>query len=164
MDEEGFLLKCPKCDTNNAEGTKYCQGCGSKIRWMFAERKCTHCGNKWSPRTSSPRTCPNCGYRLSRDSEVEIHVPVRIIDEGSAGMLETKCSVCGKETRKYALFKSNSKEKNKDVCYVCLIEYFKEREKGEDIVEGSFRTVSMEKNDKGTMVLKKEESTIRGGS
>jgi len=153
------VFKCTKCEAENAVGAKFCSGCGSRLRWIYPERKCTHCGNEWTPRKVNPKTCPACGYVLAKDNIVEIVVPM-IQDEGSSGMLETKCAACGKQTRKYALFRRDRKEPWKDVCYDCLIDYFKLKQKeGDDIVEGSFVTFGIEKLQDGTERLIEKEPT-----
>ena len=155
-EETEGVYRCTKCDAENTLDAKYCNGWGSKLRWIYPERTCTHCGHVWRPRKAHPKTCSNCGYNLSRDNIVEIKVS-QLEDQGDGGMLETKCSICGKKTRKYTMYRKDKNDPWKDVCYACIGEYFiKKSEEGEDIVEGSFHTFGIERLSDGTEVLKRE--------
>ncbi len=51
---------CPSCGTQNAEGVKFCQECGTKLG---APQKvfCTNCGQQNQPGT---KFCGGCGQRL----------------------------------------------------------------------------------------------------
>lgn len=151
------LLKCPRCETENEVKTAFCQGCGAKIRWVYQERTCSYCGNVWRPRTANPKLCPGCGYRLSRDNIVEIEIPIQIIDVGD-GMVDAVCVACGKRTRRFVEFRFERKGPVKNVCYVDMEDYFhkKNAEDVEDMVEGSFVTVGIEKLEDGTERLIKE--------
>jgi class 3 adenylate cyclase len=66
----GFLLiqaqgpgemKCPKCESENREGAKFCLGCGERF-----ELKCPKCG-KTLPFLA--KFCDECGHNLSLPSE-----------------------------------------------------------------------------------------------
>src|SRR5688572_8036973 len=53
-------MKCPRCQTDNAESARFCTDCGASLLLS-----CPYCGE----RLSSPvRFCPACGARLIRDS------------------------------------------------------------------------------------------------
>ena len=49
-------MKCPKCDTENREGRKFCAECGAKLGW-----KCSECGFE---NEADERFCGGCGTRL----------------------------------------------------------------------------------------------------
>jgi len=51
---------CPQCGTENPEGTKFCQQCGSKLG-DAAKQFCTQCGAENAPDT---KFCGNCGVKL----------------------------------------------------------------------------------------------------
>jgi len=53
---EEKALTCPSCGTNNMEGVKFCQECGSKLGTM----KCSGCGSELSIGT---RYCGECGKK-----------------------------------------------------------------------------------------------------
>ncbi len=50
-------MKCPKCQTNNNEGAKFCIECGQPF-----ELKCPHCGHLLPP---AAKFCEECGHQLS---------------------------------------------------------------------------------------------------
>lgn len=154
-EESEGVYKCTKCEVENALDAKFCQGCGSKLIWIYPQRTCSHCGYTWRPRKAKPKTCSACGYILAKDDRVKIIVP-EILDEGAHGMLETVCFICSKKTTKYARYRLNKGDPAKDVCYTCLADYFDRKSKGEDIVEGSFRTTGLVMLPDGTEVLKRE--------
>ena len=54
-------MKCPKCQTENPEGTKFCGECGQKF-----EIKCPKCGFSNS---SFFKFCGECGYQLTQPPE-----------------------------------------------------------------------------------------------
>ena len=55
-------MKCPKCQTDNKEGAKFCIECGHKF-----EIKCPQCGH---PLPSVAKFCEMCGHPLSKLKEV----------------------------------------------------------------------------------------------
>ncbi len=54
-------MKCPKCQTDNKEGVKFCIECGHKF-----ELKCPQCGHSL-PATA--KFCEECGHQLTRSKE-----------------------------------------------------------------------------------------------
>jgi class 3 adenylate cyclase/tetratricopeptide (TPR) repeat protein len=54
-------MKCPKCQTENREGRKFCAGCGSKL--IFA---CPNCGFENLP---EEKFCGECGHDLGLPSK-----------------------------------------------------------------------------------------------
>jgi hypothetical protein len=54
-------MKCPKCQFENREGAKFCNGCGNKL-----EIACANCGNVNQP---GSRFCDECGHDLTLPSE-----------------------------------------------------------------------------------------------
>ena len=54
-------MKCPKCQTDNKEGAKFCIECGYKF-----ELKCPQCGHPLPP---PAKFCEECGYQLSKLKE-----------------------------------------------------------------------------------------------
>ncbi len=54
-------MKCPKCQTENKEGVKFCEECGVRM-----ELVCPGCGEKIS---SGKKFCGECGYQLSKPTE-----------------------------------------------------------------------------------------------
>ena len=55
-------MKCPKCQTENKEGAKFCIECGHKF-----ELKCPQCGYSL-PATA--KFCEECGHQLTKSKEV----------------------------------------------------------------------------------------------
>ncbi len=51
--------RCPNCDYQNPEGTKFCQECGAKLG-LPAKAHCTGCGAELAPGT---RFCGECGAK-----------------------------------------------------------------------------------------------------
>ncbi|UCF84312.1 MAG: zinc ribbon domain-containing protein, partial [Desulfobacteraceae bacterium] len=54
-------MKCPKCETENPEGKKFCHECGAKL--VLA---CPQCGGEILP---SDKFCGECGYNLTLTCE-----------------------------------------------------------------------------------------------
>ena len=55
-------MKCPKCQTDNKDGAKFCVECGRKF-----EIKCSRCGHSVLP---SAKFCDECGHRLTKPEAV----------------------------------------------------------------------------------------------
>jgi class 3 adenylate cyclase len=55
-------MKCPKCQTENKEGAKFCVECGHGF-----EFKCPQCGHSVLP---SAKFCDECGHRLTKPEAV----------------------------------------------------------------------------------------------
>ena len=139
------LLECPKCQHENEVGTKFCQGCGAKIRWLYPERTCSHCGNVWNPRKPNPKTCPACGYLLARDNRVDIIVP-EVQDLAAVGFVTGTCTTCGKGTRFIAQYYDGreTKHQKRTRCLICIMKEWIELMKGEtDLIPGTFDTSRM---------------------
>jgi uncharacterized OB-fold protein len=60
-------MKCPKCQYDNREGTKFCLQCGGII-----ELRCPRCGESVP---LSANYCDYCGQRLDEPLEKEI-IPI----------------------------------------------------------------------------------------
>ncbi len=56
-------MKCPKCQTENAENLKFCGECGAKL-----EKVCPHCNSSNPPQF---KFCGECGRNLSIPSEAK---------------------------------------------------------------------------------------------
>ena len=56
-------MKCPQCQTENREGIRFCEECGSKM-----EIKCPSCGALIPP---GKRFCGKCGQKLDGKTETE---------------------------------------------------------------------------------------------
>src|SRR5512139_693397 len=56
-------MKCPKCQTENPEGMKFCVECGKKLEII-----CPKCGSSNSPIF---KFCGECGHNLSIPSEAK---------------------------------------------------------------------------------------------
>jgi class 3 adenylate cyclase/tetratricopeptide (TPR) repeat protein len=54
-------MKCPKCQLDNPEGAKFCNGCGNKLEFT-----CPQCGNMNPP---GSRFCNECGHDLTSAAE-----------------------------------------------------------------------------------------------
>ena len=50
-------MPCPRCQTVNPEGAKFCQNCGQAL-----QRKCPNCGTMNAPEA---KFCMNCGWNLA---------------------------------------------------------------------------------------------------
>ncbi|MBI3734875.1 MAG: AAA family ATPase [Chloroflexi bacterium] len=50
-------MKCPRCQTNNPDGTKFCENCGQAL-----ERRCPNCNN---PVAATAKFCGTCGFALA---------------------------------------------------------------------------------------------------
>jgi class 3 adenylate cyclase len=58
---EGIIMKCPQCQFENREGTKFCKECGAKL-----DLTCPQCGNILPPDSGF---CDECGFQLIPSSE-----------------------------------------------------------------------------------------------
>ena len=78
---------CPKCHTNNPQGTKYCSNCAESLQAeVKIEKACPYCENKFNDGVSF---CPFCGKSL---------LPSKCSDCSSEIQPNTKfCPKCGKE-------------------------------------------------------------------
>jgi len=54
-------MKCIKCDSDNREGAKFCEQCGTRL-----VRKCPDCGAEVSP---TARFCAECGHDIAEPKE-----------------------------------------------------------------------------------------------
>jgi len=57
-------MRCPKCQFENREGVKFCEGCGAKM-----ESKCPSCGATAPHKQGVPcyqEKCPKCGAPMTR--------------------------------------------------------------------------------------------------
>jgi len=69
-------MKCPKCQTENPEGMRFCGHCGAKL-----ERVCPQCNFSNPPQF---RFCSDCGHDLGMP---EASSPIDLIE---AGEVETR--------------------------------------------------------------------------
>lgn len=51
-------MKCPSCQTENPDGSKFCEGCGSKLEAQPQGSFCPGCGAQVKP---GSKFCPGCG-------------------------------------------------------------------------------------------------------
>lgn len=54
-------MKCPKCQTENKDGAKFCLECGNKF-----EIRCPQCGR---PVPLSAKFCDECGHKFSKPEQ-----------------------------------------------------------------------------------------------
>ena len=54
-------MKCPKCESDNRKGIRFCEECGAKL-----ELECPDCKAKI---TLGKKFCGECGYDLSKSSK-----------------------------------------------------------------------------------------------
>lgn len=54
------LQRCPRCNTENKDGWKYCPNCGTHLNQEEATATCLNCHQPIKPL----QTCPNCGTHL----------------------------------------------------------------------------------------------------
>lgn len=54
-------MQCPKCQSDNREGAKFCKECGSKLEYA-----CPQCGKAYAPGT---KFCDECGYSLAQPAK-----------------------------------------------------------------------------------------------
>ena len=54
-------MKCPKCESDNREGIRFCEECGAKL-----ELECPDCKAKIP---LGKKFCGECGYDLSKSSK-----------------------------------------------------------------------------------------------
>ena len=70
-------MDCPRCQTSNPEGARFCMGCGSP---MFAA--CSECGTELP---SQARFCLNCGHQVAepeaepRRADLEQYIPRELL-------------------------------------------------------------------------------------
>jgi class 3 adenylate cyclase/tetratricopeptide (TPR) repeat protein len=60
-------MKCPKCQSDNAEGKKFCGKCGTSLSLV-----CPHCG---APVPSDDDFCGECGRKVQEDPSKERRIP-----------------------------------------------------------------------------------------
>lgn len=118
-------VNCTKCNTELRSDAKFCDGCGSRVKIIFPDKTCPHCKREWTPRTANPKTCPKCGYDLTKESMLTIMAQ----DMGSVGMNEARCvglpngMKCGVNTHLYMRVKFALETRYEPVCYSCLMKY-----------------------------------------
>ncbi len=116
---------CTKCGSQLAANARFCIDCGSKVKIVFPEKTCPHCGHKWTPRTANPKTCSSCGYDLTKVSRLVIYAQ----DMGGYSMTERECAGlpkgdhCGLSTNLFMLVKFPDEMRYEPRCYGCLIDY-----------------------------------------
>ena len=70
-------MDCPRCQTSNPEGARFCMGCGGP---MFAA--CSECGTELP---SQARFCLNCGHQVAepeaepRRADLEQYIPRELL-------------------------------------------------------------------------------------
>jgi len=95
-------MKCPKCQFENPEGSKFCGKCGSSFE---IEVICPNCGSK--PPTGF-KFCNNCGHDLTKPeeapaidySEPQSYTPKFLVDK----ILTTRSSIEGERKLVTVLF------------------------------------------------------------
>jgi class 3 adenylate cyclase/tetratricopeptide (TPR) repeat protein len=93
-------MKCPKCQTENKEGAKFCIECGYQF-----ELKCPQCGHPLPP---VAKFCEECGYQISKPKEVppidysnpQSYTPKFLVDK----ILTTRSSIEGERKLVTVLF------------------------------------------------------------
>ena len=63
LNREGIEVKCPKCQTQNPEDSRFCRKCGSSIEWDVL---CPICGATHPPDSNF---CNKCGHSLGEPQE-----------------------------------------------------------------------------------------------
>jgi len=75
------VIVCPKCNTQNAIGTKFCSSCGNSLAPQPAIAETIKCkcgaaipaGSKFCPECGEPvakeKFCPNCGIKISANAK-----------------------------------------------------------------------------------------------
>jgi len=71
------MLACPKCNTQNPQGTKFCSNCGEKFAQAAKCPKCSSdvaagakfCANCGNPMSAGPAHCSQCGNELAADTK-----------------------------------------------------------------------------------------------
>ena len=61
LDLGASIMKCPKCQSDNREGVKFCNECGHKF-----DLTCPDCGITNRP---GAKFCDECGHKLTLPSE-----------------------------------------------------------------------------------------------
>ena len=56
---EAFVMKCPKCQTENPEGAEFCIECGQSLRLELLCPQCSHANPKGA------KFCEKCGHSLT---------------------------------------------------------------------------------------------------
>ncbi|HUT99963.1 MAG TPA: SPFH domain-containing protein [Myxococcota bacterium] len=79
------MIACPQCNTQNAQGSKFCANCGAK---MSVASKCPKCNAEVSP---GSKFCPGCGAPLAA--------------------VRANCSKCGQELKPGTKFCDNCGQK-----------------------------------------------------
>lgn len=62
------MKKCPSCQTENSDDTRFCRECGKEIAaapQQFSQVRCPRCGNINPPDT---RYCGSCGQPLTQEA------------------------------------------------------------------------------------------------
>jgi hypothetical protein len=54
-------MQCPNCDTTNAEGSRFCMGCGRDLQKILLAIPCANCG---ATNVEGSKFCMSCGLPL----------------------------------------------------------------------------------------------------
>ena len=106
-------MKCPKCQSDNREGVKFCEKCGTRM-----ELVCAKCGAKIPP---DKQFCGECGHDLRRPVEA-LPIDYERLTEvgsmmGSGGMIVLDEDTCMVDVAKYFLGFTNDESCGK--CTSC---------------------------------------------
>jgi hypothetical protein len=77
-------MQCPRCQTQNEAGARFCEDCGARL-----EMACPSCG---APVTTGKKFCRSCGarrsYRLAVQHKVWFNAGARFaLGDGGVGLL-----------------------------------------------------------------------------
>ena len=92
-------MKCPKCQTDNPQGNKFCHQCGIKLPLI-----CPQCGSECLP---EHEYCGDCGHRLVGPETIDYSSPQSYTPKHLANkILTTRSAIEGERKIVTVLFSS----------------------------------------------------------